>query len=205
MSRIRLKSLVIPIFAWFLFTCVAFFEGNNALKVFTPILGGVVNIFNRPFASRLQVVSMEQGDVIGLLSRAKSSIPLVSGMKIPANTRIYTNLDTLHVLAPVVLLFTFLVCLPAGGLKNWLFRASLVLMLSIAMIVLGTPALLVGKTQMYIQSVIEAAGLARPIPPVMLWMLFWELGGMWLPPLLFIVVVLMRNRYKNPLQTSLVG
>ncbi|MGE0373250.1 MAG: hypothetical protein AB7Q01_15395, partial [Gammaproteobacteria bacterium] len=91
-------------------------------------------------------------------------------------------------LVPLVILVTAMAALPLRRSREWAWLAVAALPLGALTLVVTTPYQLVGLIDIAVQQYAHAAGIPRPEPWRLRWMLFLEGGGRWVMPVVFALV-----------------
>ncbi|MGR8950704.1 MAG: hypothetical protein ACU84Q_21895 [Gammaproteobacteria bacterium] len=181
-SRQLLKLIGKIFLVWALLSAFGALYGKQIINPALPLMQGFAQNITDDFYVNLAWQKQNTGM---LMIEANFGIPKTSiralGINPGASISAGTNIE--HILVPLVLLFTLVICWPA---KRWKHRGILLLLsipAAVASLLLTTPFLLVGKVEGLLQDQATQIGIVRDKPAYLDWMLFTEVGGRWLVPI----------------------
>lgn len=179
----QLLKLVGKLFAtWALLSALGALYGQQLVNHSLPLMQGFAQNITDDFYVNL---GWQKENSRMLMINANFGIPKTSiralGINPGATVSAGTNVE--HILVPLVLLFTVVICWPV---TRWKHRGVLLLLslpAALLSLVLTTPYLLVGKVEGLLQDQAQQVGVIRDKPLYLDWMLFTEVGGRWLLPI----------------------
>ena len=185
MTRAELIKLTAKgLLVWLLLSGLGWYFEEALGNALLPAFGLVIRLLSPDYSSWLHLIPKQHDFMIQLSARNLHPIVLAENRAIPTAQTITTAIDLLHVLVPVIIEFSILLVWPVNSL-----RARLILILSgivTALLVVAAtgPAILIGKNELFLMEMAEQAHGLRPKPWIVDWMIFSEMGGCWLLPLL---------------------
>ena len=173
--------------------------GRYAVDALIPFLTIVTDGVDSAYTAVLKYQRAPDGDQLTMTALVTQPIYVHNGLTINPGARMSDAIDDLHVLVPLVILFTTLIAWPAN---SWRERVLLVAWgVPIAFIVsaLTVPFLLSGKLETMLIDSAAQAGIVRAPNLTVYWMLFCESGGRWLIPLVaaFVCAIGTRKRFAQ--------
>lgn len=170
--------------AWLLMAAVFYSAGNLIVQQALPLLQWLANSLSDQYAARLSLAESEQGAIIQIAATISQNI-FYGSLPIAPQGAVLTGAGTLvHALSPLVILFSLLVCWPAPG-RVLALRLAIGALLGL-LIILGTlPFLLISHIEGTLHAAVQQF-LPNPVPmpKVFYWVMFMEMGGLWLLPIL---------------------
>ena len=183
--------------AWVVVSLAALHWGAELIRAIDPWLAFVVELALDGFDARIGLIQGEHDTQIQLLARAIEPIHISGPFGLPPGAEIRTSTHLSHAMIPLVLLLCFLIAWPAAGLKAWLMRGVLAVLVAFVLITATTPLLLAGKLEMFYVQLASQRGLSYSPGLLVDWTLFMEMGGRWLLPVLAAATILLLGRSKN--------
>ena len=190
--------------AWVLFSALGLLLGGPLLRVATPLLSRAVAVLAPDLMIYVECVE-SAGPVpdVRLDARTTRALPIALDRVIPPGSPLPSRATGIHVLVPLVILFTALCALPARGWRERACLAALALPFGVAVLLATTPFQLLGLIETALQDYAANAGLERPEPWLYRWMLFLEGGGRWVLPIgLAICGLALARRWGAPRPAS---
>jgi hypothetical protein len=170
--------------AWLVMAAVFYSAGHLMMQQVLPLLQWLANSVSDQYAAQLSLGASQQGAIIQIAATISHNI-FYGSLPIAPQGAVLTGAGTLvHALSPLVILFSLLVCWPAPW-RLLILRLVLGAVFGL-LIILGTlPFLLVS----HIEGTLHAATQQFitepvPMPRVFYWVMFVEMGGLWLLPIL---------------------
>jgi hypothetical protein len=183
-KRLDLYKLAAKILlAWSLLSAAGVLWGRYAVELLIPFLTATTEAVSTSYTPLLTYSSRPDGDQLLMTAYVMQPIYVDSDLTLNPGATITVGIDELHVLVPLVILFTALLAWPVASRRE---RALLVALgLPSAFIVSGltVPFLLAGKIAMMLGDYAARVGENRSSPLLVSWMIFGESGGRWLIPL----------------------
>lgn len=184
MNRRELSFLILKgITAWLLLSGLAWYFGEALLTATFPLMKAVMMMLAPELSPSLKLVSSMQAQYdisIELSAWVLKPIYLNAAQYIPKGTEFTSSAHLLHVLVTLVIQGTILLVWPV---QYWLQRILLMLfgLLTAVLVVMMTlPAQLLGKLEISFQDVAITGQNPRVVPWFVDWMVFCEMGGLWL-------------------------
>lgn len=169
--------------AWAALSALGWLFAVPLAQALLPLLECGARWMAPEFAPALRVVADGPECLIELSAWALRPILVAADWEIAPGQTLTARTHVTHTLVPAVIELAVLSAWPA---RRWTRRLVLLLAgLATAPLVAAavTPALLLGLIEIQLQEAAARAGGARPVPWVLDWMLFCEMGGRWLLPL----------------------
>jgi len=183
-KRLDLYKLAARILlAWTLLSAAGILWGRHAVELLIPFLTATIEAVSTSYTPLLEYRSQPDGDKLLMTAYVTQPIYVHSALTLNPGAIMTVGIDELHVLVPLVILFTALLAWPVG---SWRERVLLVAFgLPSAFIVSGltVPFLLAGKIEMMLSDYAAQIRENRSSPVLVSWMIFGESGGRWLIPL----------------------
>lgn len=167
---------------WAVLSAVGFLYGQQLINHALPVMQGFAQNITDDFYVNL---AWQKENSRMLMINANFGIPKTSiralGINPGASVSAGTNIE--HILVPLILLFTVVICWPVSRWKHRGILLLLSLPAAALSLLLTTPFLLVGKVEGLLQDQATQVGIVREKPIYLDWMLFTEVGGRWLLPI----------------------
>ncbi len=178
------RLIVRLLLAWLVMAAVFYSAGHLMVQQVLPLLQWLANSVSHQYAAQLSLGASQQGAIIQIAATISHNI-FYGSLPIAPQGAVLTGAGTLvHALSPLVILFSLLVCWPAPW-RLLILRLVIGAVFGL-LIILGTlPFLLVS----HIEGTLHAATQQFitepvPMPRVFYWVMFVEMGGLWLLPIL---------------------
>jgi hypothetical protein len=186
---------------WALVAVFFYYSGEFIVRVFLPWLATVTNMLAEYFHADLSIVPDKQGVVIKILARVTQDIYQYNFPIAPKGAEL-TAVGTLaHALTPLVIFFALVLSWP-GSFKALVLRVVMGVPVGIVLLSAILPCLLVSHIEGVFHSALQTvAKKEMPMPFIMTWVIFMEMGGVWLLPImgaLGCVAVTHPVNYKKP-------
>ena len=165
---------------WVLLSALGFWVGDQLVTVFFPLAELIVRFVSADFSPSLSVVGHGAEAHIQLSAWLTRPLPLDAHRAIPPGTELKSVQHVMHVLVPLVIVFSAVLAWPV---KLWKERACLLFAGSLAsVVVIGAtlPFVLDGLLEIQLLEMADRAGVSRAEPPVLQWLYFCEMGGSWI-------------------------
>lgn len=170
--------------AWALCSALGLLFGDSVLRAAAPLLSRAVAVLAPDLMTHVECVDAA-GPVpdVQLQARTTRALTIAADRVIPPGSPLPSRATGVHVLLPLVILFTALCALPSRGWRERAWLAALALPLGAAVLLATAPFQLLGLIESALQAYAASAGLERPVPWLYRWMLFLEGGGRWVLPI----------------------
>jgi hypothetical protein len=177
MVKISIRLIVV----WLLVSLFFFIFGEAILQLLLPYMTWLVNLMANNFHVELKIFDGQFiMSAIATQDVYRFNIPIA-----PKNTRIPANASVLHALVPIVILCTILLSWP-NSFKKTIASMGFGLISSFILLSVTTPFLLVSHVErVFFTAAQNYAGTALSPPLIMNWIVFMEIGGVWLLPIIF--------------------
>lgn len=181
-SKLALKIAAKLVLSWMVLSAVGAIFGQQLINHLLPLLQNFAQSITDDFYVNL----MWQSDNARMLMiEANFGIPKtnIEALGIGPGAKVSAGTNVEHVLVPLILLFSVLICWPV---YKWQHRGILLLLgipATAVTLLLTTPFLLVGKVESLLQEQAASLQIVRDKPWYLHWMLFTEVGGRWLLPI----------------------
>jgi hypothetical protein len=174
-----LKSIV----AWLLMSLSIWYFSADIANVIIPWLKEIIVWLMPELLPQLKLINNTASGLEWLLELTavvKQPIYLNQAQHLPAGIELRSNVHLLHALVPLVIEGVALLVwpLPKAAYRIPIFMFGL--FLAIPLLLVTLPALLLGPLEMAFQDIALSGQAPRPAPLFMRWMLFCEMGGLWL-------------------------
>lgn len=162
----------------FFYICGAFI-----IQGVLPLLQWVANGMSADYQAQLSMSGGGNGTIINIVATLTSNIYQYNYPIAPKGTVLRAAGTLVHALTPLVILFSILIAWP-GSLRAIILRGLLGLPAGLIILTLSLPFLLVGHIEGRLFSALQnIADREMPMPAIMQWVMFMEMGGLWLLPI----------------------
>ncbi|HMW47976.1 MAG TPA: hypothetical protein PKD17_05695 [Cellvibrionaceae bacterium] len=170
--------------AWLVMAVVFYSGGAFLLQQALPLVQWIANSLSDNYTAQLSLGSSEQGAIIQIAATVSRNIYYAT-LPIAPKGAVLTGAGTLvHTLTPLVILFSLLIAWPCPW-RVLALRLVIGALLGL-LIILGTlPFLLISHIEGTLHAAVQQF-LPNPVPmpKVFYWVMFVEMGGLWLLPIL---------------------
>jgi hypothetical protein len=125
---------------------------------------------------------------------------LTAGQELTAGTHL------MHTLVPMVIELSVLLVWPVNAWRERFLLLLLGLVTSMIVLAATAPFVLIGNLEIYLQEMAVQAQVKRPEPWTLTWMIFSEMGGRWLLPLVAAMLCIRFQKsyfYKSSFNNSM--
>ncbi len=172
------------IIVWLLVSICLFNFGEWIIQALLPYLRFCVNLLGHHYTAELSINNSVTGKIISLVATATEDIYRLKIPIAPKGTAFTGQATLLHALVPMVILFTILFSWVTTRSR---FVAQVIVGVPMALLIftLTTPMLLLSHIEQVFHAAAQNyAGKELPIPVIMDWVVFMEMGGVWLLPII---------------------
>ena len=183
MSRADWIALAVrALLAWLALSALGILFGKELGDFLLPLLEFVIRLATQDYAPALKLLPEQHDIQIGLSGLVMRPLHVTDSLAIPPGTELTAQTHLLHTLVPAVIELTIVLAWPVSGWPERLVGMLLGLITAIAVIAVTAPFVLIGTVEISLQEWVANSGGQRPEPWPLTWMLFCEMGGRWLLP-----------------------
>jgi len=157
-------------------------QGDRLIRPVLPFVAAVIEVIQSDYQATLKI-SNDQPGLIQMQATTRRVIPSIAGR----GAKLTAGVHVSHSLVPLVLLFSFLLAWPVDKLQHRLILLILGIPLSFSLVALTLPFQLAGSLENMFQGYAQQYDVNREKPLLLTWMLFLEVGGRWLLPIVLTV------------------
>ncbi len=190
MIKLNKQLLLRFVCAWAASAGVFFCAGEILLAPLLPLLQWIANGLSTDYLAQLSLASTEQGSIIKIMARVSHNLFQYSIPVAPQGAELSGAGTLMHALTPLVILFALVVAWPGPG---WQVFTRLLLGVPLGVFIMcGTvPVLLVSHIESTLYNAVQnVATEALPMPAILYWVMFMEMGGLWLFSILAALIVI---------------
>lgn len=179
-AQIILRLIIV----WLLVSIFLFNVGEWIIHALLPYLGFCVNLLGHNYTAELSIDSSVTGKIISLVATASEDIYRLEIPIAPKGTVFAGQVTLMHALVPVVILFTILF---SWFTTRYRFITQIIAGIPMALLILTltTPMLLSSHVEQVFHTAAQHyAEKELPMPFIMEWVVFMEMGGVWLLPII---------------------
>ena len=172
------------LFAWILLSALGIASAPQMVSALLPFFADTLNSMSPKFYRYLKVTNLQGNPLLEITAVIRDPIRVTNTLVIPSGKTFTASIHVLHVMVPIIILFTLLCAWPTSRIQE---RIRLLLFgIPVNFIILGItiPALLEGHIEMQLNSMIHSAGGVRGNLFLLNWVVFVEMGGLWLFPII---------------------
>ena len=183
MHHPQLKASLHLLLAWLILSVAGFIFGEKIVVLFLPYLGWVSDIISVSYKPSLEVISQGNTLLIHMQAVVEQPIYVHNTMTIPPGVKMTAGSNLIHTLVPLVILFSTLSAWPTTDFRQRIILLLLGLPMIFLILGLTVPFLLAGHLEIMLTEYAEKGGEVREMSLLVVWMLFNEMGGIWIIPL----------------------
>ena len=197
-SGFALRLLV----GWMLLSAIGLVYSRELVSFFLPYFSFIIHEVQSDFLPTLDIIGTGTGAELRMSAQAIRDIPLNSDKYIPALSRIdYTKADLSHVLVPAVLFLSGMVSWPVRNFRELVYRIAFGTCAMLIVMSLTTPLFLAGKFEMWLSD----NGAPSVSNWLVDWLIFTEVGGRWLLPIVAATASVSFSRFLTQGRTIVAG
>jgi len=170
------------ILAWLLLSVFVLLQGDRLIRPVLPFVAAVIEVIQSDYQATLKI-SNDQPGLIKMQATTRRVIPSIAGR----GAKLTAGVHVSHALVPLVLLFSFLLAWPVEKYQQRLVLLLLGIPLSFSLVALTLPFQLAGSLENMFQGYAQQYAVNREKPLLLTWMLFLEVGGRWLLPMVLAI------------------
>ncbi|MES2821999.1 MAG: hypothetical protein V4732_00255 [Pseudomonadota bacterium] len=179
-AQITLRLIIV----WLLVSIFLFYFGEWIIHGLLAYLRFCVNLLGHNYTAELSIDNSVTGKIISLMAIATDDIYRLEIPIAPKGTAFTGQVTLAHALVPTVILFTILF--------SWFttrnrFITQIIVGMPMALLILTltTPMLLSSHVEQVFHTAAQNyVGKELPMPFIMEWVVFMEMGGVWLLPII---------------------
>ncbi|MCG8668317.1 MAG: hypothetical protein MI867_02805 [Pseudomonadales bacterium] len=176
---------------WLVVSLAMFIAPTDFFEWLTPFLEWSFNLLANDLQSNFSVTNRDGKLTLQVTAMLLQDLYIETIPVAPAGYRFHAATELIHNLVPVVIMLTGLLSWPLRSLKERLLYLSLGLPALFIVIALTVPTLLLGHVQAIALSAAEnMAQIEITKPFIMQWVIFLEVGGRWLLPIVALAICL---------------
>lgn len=198
MKHLTLYKLSIRlIFYWFVLSALGMTIAPQITSTLLPFFSDVLIGLSPDYSTMLQVTNQNGNSMVEIIAETRHAIKVTTNIYIPAGKSLTAYIHVLHVMVPIIILFTILCSWPTAQRSDWI--KQLLLGIPVIIIILGItiPPLLEGHIEMQLTSLIQSSGGSRNKRLLLGWVVFVEMGGIWLLPIIGAILCRMAVKEIN--------
>lgn len=165
--------------AWLIFSLAGHMYGREIAGALLPVISGGVELLVDDYQPRLHVGEHDGNLMVIMSASVNRPIIVGPGVTIPAGTELPSGTNVIHTLVPLVILYSLLAAWPAAGVRLRLIQLLSGTGAALLVVVLTAPFVLTGHVETFLQELAVGAGVNRPEPFLLTWMIAMESGGRW--------------------------
>lgn len=169
---------------WVLVAVFFYYCGATLLQLVLPWLQWIANVLSVNYHAELGLGSGDKGTVINIVAQVTEDIYQYNIPIAPKGAELTGAGTLVHALTPLVILFTLIIAWP-GSLRAVLARMLVGVPIGLAVLSCSLPFLLVSHIdEIFYTALQNVAKKPMPQPAIISWVMFMEMGGIWLLPLI---------------------
>jgi hypothetical protein len=184
MNRHDLITLILKgLLAWLVLSGLVWCFGEWMAQGLFPLIKAIIMMMTSDISPGLKLVTLANSQTdysIELSAWVLRPIYLNAGQYIPPGTELKSSSPLLHSFVPTVIEGSILLVWPVQRWSQRLLLIALGLFTAVLVIMATLPAQLLGSMEISFQNLASTGKNARPVPLFLDWMVFCELGGLWL-------------------------
>ncbi len=181
---IALRLIALKLVVAWLFVSIFFFMcGEWIIHILLPYLSFWTNLVAHNYSAELNINTSQTGKIIAIVATATEDVYRLNIPIAPKGTSVTGSGTLMHALVPIVILFTILFSWPTT-FKKQVTQIIFGLVIMLLLLALTTPILLASHIEEVFHTAAQNyAGKELPMPLMMRWVVFMEIGGVWLLPI----------------------
>jgi hypothetical protein len=196
MSQTELLALSAKgLLAWLTLSALGWYFGEIVGQCLLPGFSFIINLICPDFSSLLKLVPDNHDFSIQLNSIVLQPVHLGGKQWLTVGQDMTAGTHLMHTLVPMIIELSILLVWPVNGWRERLVVLALGLVTSLLILAATAPFVLLGNIEIYLQEMAVEAKVHRPEPWILTWMIFCEMGGRWVLPIVaaFLCIKLQRS------------
>lgn len=185
MNPLSLHRLSIRlIFYWLILSVSGLAIAPLIASTLLPFFNYVLTGMSKDYTTTLQIKNQNSNPMVEIVAETSRPIKVTYNLYIRPGETFTASIHVLHIMVPIIILFTILCTFP---IEHRMDRIKLLLLgIPICIIILGItiPALLDGHIEMQLFKLMQSSGGSRDKHLLLDWVVFVEMGGIWLLPII---------------------
>ena len=193
------------LFTWLLLSALGIASAPQTASALLPFFTDTLNAMSPKFYRYLKVTNNQGNPMLEMTAVISHPIRVTNTLVIPPGKTLTASIHVLHVMVPVIILFTLLCAWPTSQIQQRIL--FLLFGIPISFIILGItiPALLEGHIEMQLNSIIHSVRGIQGNLFLLNWVVFVEMGGLWLFPIIGALVCHIAAREIENLSQSFIS
>jgi hypothetical protein len=196
MSRTELLALSAKgLLAWLALSAVGWYFGEAVGQCLLPGFSFIMNLIWPDFSSLLKLIPDNHDYSIQVNSIVLQPVHLGGKQWLTVGQDMTAATHLMHTLVPMIIELSILLVWPIKGWRERMVLLALGLVTSLLVLAVTAPFVLLGNLEIYLQEMAVEAKVHRPEPWILTWMIFCEMGGRWVLPIVaaFLCIRLQRH------------
>jgi hypothetical protein len=196
MSRTELLTLSAKgLMAWLALSALGWYFGEALGQCLLPGFVFIINQISPDFSSWLSLVPDKHDFSIQLNAIVLQPVHLGGKQWLTVGQDMTAGTHLMHTLVPMIIELSILLVWPVKGWRERLVLLALGLVTALLVLAATTPFVLLGNLEIYLQDMAVEAKVHRPVPWILTWMIFCEMGGRWVLPIVAAILCIRLQRY----------
>ena len=170
--------------AWAGLSLLGLATGEHLVSFLLPFFSDIINAMSSSYVHSLNTVEQNGTPLIEIKATLVEPIRAASTIVIPPGKSFSATVYTWHVLVPVIIIYSLLIAWPVTYFRQRLQILLLGILTAMLLLAFTIPALLAGHIEAQLISLIQKVGGHPDVPFILDWVIFVELGGRWLLPII---------------------
>ena len=195
MSRAELLTLGLKaLLAWSVLSGLGWYFGEALGTGLLPWFEFIIHQVSPDYSPQLKLIPENHDFTIYMNATLLNPVFLGGTLGLKAGFEITAATHLMHTLVPIVIELSILLVWPVNGWRERLMLLSLGLVTSMLVVGATAPFVLLGNLEIYLQLLADQANVNRPEPWTLTWMIFNEMGGRWVLPVIAAVLCIRLQR-----------
>ncbi len=199
MSRAELLGLSLKgLLAWSVLSVFGWYFGEALGTGLLPWFEVIIHQVRPDYSPWLKLIPEHHDFTIHLNVTLVNRVLLGGQLWLKAGRELTAGTHLMHTLVPMVIELSILLVWPVNGWRQRLMLLSLGLVTSMLVVGATAPFVLLGNIEIYLQTLAQQVNVHRPVPWTLTWMIFSEMGGRWVLPIIAaLVCIRLQRRFFN--------
>lgn len=181
MKQRELLILILKgLLAWLTLSGLVWYVGGGLATLLFPLLKAVISTMMPEISPGLKLVQAQLDYSLELSAWTLRPIYLNADHFIPPGTELKSSVHVLHALVPLVIEGFILLVWPVQRGAQRCLLLALGLLTAVLVIMAILPTHFLGQMEISFQDIAVTGSNPRPVPWLVEWMVFCEIGGRWL-------------------------
>lgn len=199
MSRAELLTLALKaLLAWSVLSGFGWYFGEALGTGLLPWFEAIIYQVRPDYWPRLKLIQENHDFTIYMSATLLNPVPLGGTLWLKTGLEITAGTHVMHTLVPIVIELSILLVWPVNSWRERWILLSLGLVTSMLVVSATAPFVLLGNLEINLQLLADQANVNRPVPWTITWMIFNEMGGRWVLPIIAaLLCVQLQRRFFN--------